>query len=163
MWGRMSPLRIVFPLPLESVLGQWLESSGWILCCIWAPTLSWEYGGPLLPVLAFVLQYVSLAITLTGELGQPPPTACLPLRGNERVWPCSYTRRAMPPLTSPSVTLAPRLPSSPTVVSMSALFILHSPSSLPFHTYRHAAVSPLSAVRQRCPIKKVGPHFLGDH
>lgn len=32
----------------------------------------------------------------------------------------------MPPLTSPFVTLVPRLPSSPTVISTSALFILHS-------------------------------------
>lgn len=53
-------------------------------------------------------------------------------KGNERAWPCFY-KLVNASLNLSCVTMAPRLPLSPTVVSMSALFILHPLFSLFSH------------------------------
>lgn len=147
MQWRMCPIR-VFVYSVESFLGEWLESCGWNLYIIWDQPFPTSRG-PSLPV--------CLTLLLCGWWARSASAHWLSVFKetwkSTTLFPHKLTDAS---LNLPSVTLPPCL----------LLWFPCLPFSsfiLSFHTYRHATVTPLSDVHQRCPIKKAGPHLFGDH
>lgn len=99
----------------------------------------------------FSIRIARLSFFVVGQVNQLLPKDKVLSRGNERTQPYFYTSWPTSSLTSSQSPVCPCLllwfPCPP----FSSFFL----SFLPFHTYRQAMVTPLSAVHQHCPIKKV--------
>lgn len=117
------------------------------MVAVWVPTLSSEQGPSV---------YGSVWLSR-------PLLVHLPPKRHERVWPHFHTGWPDASLHLPSVSpwhpVCPRHP-----LQFPRMCPLH-PSSLkpslfpPLHLHRHATVSPLSAVHQHCPIKRLAHTF----
>lgn len=113
---RMCSIRVAGVGPGAMIRKQWLESFGF-------PPFP-ESRGPFLPISVFL--YIFPIICLTGWSARSASAKWHSVSKEKlKSLALSLHKLADVSLNLSSVTLAPRLPLSPTVVSMSALFILH--------------------------------------